>query len=236
MPSRADQAPGLTLGEGVRVGDGVTFGAHVTVHDGTVIGASCLIEAGAVLGKVARLAAHSTAPRDAHHPLVLEEGATVCCGAVLFAGAHVGARAIVGDQAYVRERARIGARTVIGRGSAVDNDVTVGERVRVQTSVYLTAYSVVEDDVFVGPGVTTSNDHTMARHAPGHALHGARLRRACRVGAGAVLLPGVEVGEEGFVAAGAVVTRDVPPRGVVMGVPARLVREVPDDDLLERWR
>ena len=67
-------------------------------------------------------------------------------------------------------------------------------------------------------------------------LRGATLRRACRIGGGAVLTPGVEVGEEAFVAAGAVVTRDVPPRAVVMGVPARVVREVGDEDLLERWR
>ena len=67
-------------------------------------------------------------------------------------------------------------------------------------------------------------------------MRGAMLRRACRVGGGAVLVPGVEVGEEAFVAAGAVVTIDVPPRGVVMGVPARYVRDVPDEDLLERWR
>jgi acetyltransferase-like isoleucine patch superfamily enzyme len=125
---------------------------------------------------------------------------------------------------------------VIGRGSVVDNDVSLGARVRVQTSVYLTAFTVVEDDVFVGPGVTTTNDDTMARHAPHTPLRGARLRRACRIGGGAVLTPGVEVGEEAFVAAGALVTRDVPPRAVVMGVPARVVREVSDEDLLERWR
>jgi acetyltransferase-like isoleucine patch superfamily enzyme len=62
------------------------------------------------------------------------------------------------------------------------------------------------------------------------------LRRACRVGGGAVLLPGVEVGEEAFVAAGAVVVSDVRPRAVVMGVPARVARSVPDGDLVERWR
>ena len=62
------------------------------------------------------------------------------------------------------------------------------------------------------------------------------MRRAARVGGGVVLTPGIEVGEEAFVAAGAVVTRDVPPRAVVMGVPARHVREVPDSDLLAGMR
>jgi acetyltransferase-like isoleucine patch superfamily enzyme len=108
--------------------------------------------------------------------------------------------------------------------------------VRVQTDVYLTAGAVIEEDVFVGPGVTTTNDSTMARHAPDEPLDGPTLRRACRVGGGVVLCPGVEVGEEAFVAAGAVVARDVPARAVVMGVPARVVREVDDRDLVEHWR
>ena len=101
--------------------------------------------------------------------------------------------------------------------------------------MYVTGHSVVEDDVFVGPCAMTTNDHTMARHPLGHRLQGATLRRACRIGGGAVLVPGVEIGEEAFVAAGAVVTNDVAPRAVVMGVPARAVRRVPDEDVLERW-
>jgi acetyltransferase-like isoleucine patch superfamily enzyme len=125
---------------------------------------------------------------------------------------------------------------MIGRGSVVDNDVTIGARARVQTNVYLTAYSQVDDDVFVGPGACTTNDSTMGRHGDEHPVRGPRLRRACRVGGGVVICPGVEVGEEAFIAAGAVVTKDVPPRGVAMGVPARVVREVGDEDLLERWR
>src|SRR4029079_12211235 len=135
---------------------------------------------------------------------------------------RIGEGAIIGDQAFVRERAVIGAGTVIGRGSAVDNDVTVGARVRVQTNVYLTANSVIEDDVFVGPHAMTTNDSTMARHGDDFELEGATLRRACRIGGGVVLTPGTEVGEEAFVAAGAVVTKDVPARSVVMGVPARV--------------
>jgi acetyltransferase-like isoleucine patch superfamily enzyme len=155
---------------------------------------------------------------------------------VVFAGASVGPEAILGDQTFVRERAWIGEGSVIGRGSVVDNDVVVGARVRVQTNVYLTAFTLVEDDVFVGPGAITTNDDTMARHGQETPVRGAKLRRACRVGGGAVLTPGVEIGEEAFVAAGAVVTRDVPARAVVMGVPARVVGEVPEEDLVERWR
>jgi acetyltransferase-like isoleucine patch superfamily enzyme len=223
------------LGEGVSVGEGVTFGAYVVVHDGTVIGEGCTIGDHAVLGKRPKLAPHSSAGGELP-TLELAAGVSIGTGTVVFAGAHVGEGAILGDQSFVRERSAIGAGSVIGRGSVVDNDVIVGERVRVQTNVYLTAATLVEDDVFVGPGVTTTNDHTMSRHGPDTPAIGATLRRACRVGGGAVLTPGIEVGEEAFIAAGAVVTRDVPARGVAMGVPAKVVREVGEDDLLERWR
>lgn len=233
---RADpRAPGLLLGEDVQLAGDVAIGAGVIVHDGTVVGTGCTIEDRALLGKRPRLAKTSAAHGDVGR-LQLAAGATVCCGAVVFAGATLGEGAIVGDQAFVRERSSIGAGSVIGRGSVVDNDVSVGARVRVQTNVYLTAFTIVEDDVFVGPGVVTTNDDTMARHPPGAPLRGAILRRACRVGGGAVLTPGVEIGEEAFVAAGALVTSDVPARAVVMGAPARVVRDVGDEDLLERWR
>jgi acetyltransferase-like isoleucine patch superfamily enzyme len=230
-----ERAPGLVLGKNVQIGENVMFGAHVVVHDGTVIGKGCVIEDHAVLGKRPRLARGSSA-KGAVGALELGERVTVCTGAVVFAGAIVGEEAILGDQSYVRERSRIGVGSVIGRGSVVDNDVVVGARVKVQTGVYLTAFTVVEDDVFVGPGATTTNDDTMNRHGSETPLRGAILRRACRLGGGTVLTPGVEIGEEAFVAAGAVVTKDIPPRAVVIGIPARVVREVGEQDLLERWR
>jgi acetyltransferase-like isoleucine patch superfamily enzyme len=236
--SAAPEGPGApVIGDGAQVGADVRLGAFVVIHPGTVIGEGCEIQDHVVLGKRPRLAPHSRAAgEDALEPLVLDAGVAVCAGAIVFAGARVGEGAIIGDQAQVRERTTIGPRTVVGRSSAVDNDVAIGARVRVQTNVYLTAGSVVEDDVFVGPGVVTTNDDTMARHAADAPLAGATLRRGCRVGGGVVLVPGVEVGEEAFVAAGAVVTRDVAPRAVAMGVPARVVSDVPEKDLLERWR
>jgi acetyltransferase-like isoleucine patch superfamily enzyme len=229
------RAPGLLLGKDVQVGRGVSFGAYVVVHDGTTIGDGCVIEDHAVLGKRPRLAPGSSAAGEVSR-LELGKEVKVCSGAVVFAGAQVQEGVILGDQSFVRERSRVGTGSVIGRASTVDNDVYVGARVRVQTGVYLTAFTIVEDDVFVGPGVITTNDNTMSRHSAEAPLRGATLRRACRVGGGVVLTPGVEIGEEAFVAAGAVVSCDVPARAVVMGIPARAVREVPTEDLLERWR
>ena len=234
MSLRADpRAPGLHVGDGVTIAEDAILGAHVTIHAGTEVGAGCVIEDGVVLGKRPRRLGAVVGELPA---LVLGPGVTVCAGAVVLAGARIDAGALLGDQSFVRERAHIGADTVIGRGSAVDPDVSVGVRVRVQTNVYITGASVVEDDVFIGPGVCMTNDDTMARHPPAQPLRGAMLRRACRIGGGVVLVPGVEVGEEAFVGAGAVVTRDVPPRTVVIGSPAREWRRVTDDELLERWR
>ena len=229
-------SPGAVIHEGARIGAGSTIGSGAVIHAGTEVGTDCVIEDGAVLGKRPRLRAASSAAGAEIGWLVLEAGVTVCCGALLYAGAHVASGAIIGDQAQVRERARIGPESVVGRASSVDFGAQVGARVLIQTGVYVTAGSTVEDDVFLGPGVLTTNDHTMGRHVSGEALLGPTFRRACRVGGGAVLVPGVVIGEEAFVAAGALVTSDVGDREMVMGVPARVVRRVPDEDLLERWR
>ena len=237
MTLRADpRAPGLHVGEGVTIAEDVAIGTHVTIHDGTVVGAGCVIEDGVVLGKRPRLARHSTAPRGELDGLLLSDRVTVCSGAVVFAGSVVEADVILGDQSFVRERVRIGARSVIGRGTVIDPGVLVGARARIQTNVYLTGGSVLEEDVFVGPCVCTTNDDTMGRHEPSYEARGALLRRACRVGGAAVLLPGVEVGEEAFVGAGAVVTRDVAAGSLVVGSPARELRKVAADELLEHWR
>lgn len=246
MPESAIAAT-ATIGEGARIGPycviaedavvgaGAELGAHVVVHPGTRLGEGVVVQDGAVLGKPPRLAPGSASEGETP-PLEIGENASICAHAIVFAGARIGRGAIIGDHAVVRERVTLGERVLVGRGATIENDVTVGDRVKLQAHVYLTAFSLVEDDVFVGPCAMTTNDDTMARRDPSGALRGATLRRACRIGGGAVLTPGVEVGEEAFVAAGAVVTADVTARGVAMGVPARNVRRVPDDDLLERWR
>jgi acetyltransferase-like isoleucine patch superfamily enzyme len=141
---------------------------------------------------------------------------------------------ILGDQSCVRERVTIGDDVVLGRGSLIENDTTVGALTKIQADAYITAYSTLEDNVFIAPCVVTTNDNYMGRTEKRHEqVRGPTIRRGARVGGGAVLCPGIEVGEEAFVGAGAVVTKDVPPRTLVVGNPARVLREVPPEELLD---
>jgi acetyltransferase-like isoleucine patch superfamily enzyme len=209
-------------------------GENVVIYPGTVIGDGCRIGDNVVLGKQPALSPRSTAAREELPPLELGAGTVVSAGAVVFAGTSTGEGVILGDQSCVRERCVLGDAVVVGRGSLVENDTTIGARTKIQANAYVTAYSTLEEDVFVAPCVVTTNDNFMGRTEKRHALRrGPTLRRGARVGGGAVLLPGIEVGEEAFVGAGAVVISDVPARAVVVGNPARQVREVPDDELLE---
>jgi UDP-2-acetamido-3-amino-2,3-dideoxy-glucuronate N-acetyltransferase len=228
----SDRAPGLLLGEGVELPEDAAVGGNVVVHAGTAIGPGARLGDGCVVGKPPSLGGRSTSSREEPPAAVLGDAVTIGAAAVVLAGARIGDRCVVADQAHVRERSEIGAETLVGRGASVENDVRIGARVKLQTGAYITAWSVLEDDVFVAPGVVLTNDPTAGRRR-GQELRGAVLRRACRIGGGAVLLPGVEVGEEAFVGAGAVVTRDVPARNVVVGVPAKLVREVGEGELLD---
>jgi acetyltransferase-like isoleucine patch superfamily enzyme len=203
------------------------------VYPGTVLGEGCRILDYAVVGKPPTLSPRSTARREELPPLALGAGTVVSTGAVVFAGTTVGERVVVGDQACVRERCTIGDDVVIGRGSLVENDTSVGALTKIQAHAYITAYSLLEDNVFIAPCVITTNDNFMGRTEKRHELvKGPTIRRGARVGGGCVLLPGIEIGEEAFVGAGAVVIRDVPPRALMVGNPARQIREVPEEELL----
>ncbi len=203
------------------------------VYPGTVLGEGVRVLENAVVGKQPSLSPRSTARREDLPPAVVGDGTIVSTGAVLFAGTTIGARVILGDQSCVRERVTIGDDVVVGRGALVENDTTIGALTKIQAHAYITAYSTLEDNVFVAPCVVTTNDNFMGRTERRHELiKGPTIRRGARIGGGAILCPGVEVGEEAFVGAGAVVTKDVPARKVVVGSPARVLRDVPEDELL----
>jgi acetyltransferase-like isoleucine patch superfamily enzyme len=204
------------------------------VYPGTVLGEGVRVLERAVVGKQPVLSPRSTASREPLPPTTIGAGTIVSTGAIVFAGSTIGARVIIGDQSCVRERVTIGDDVVLGRGSLVENDTTVGALTKIQADAYITAYSTLEENVFVAPCVVTTNDNFMGRTEKRHTLvAGPTIRRGARIGGGAVLCPAVEIGEEAFVGAGAVVTKDVPARTLVVGNPARVLREVAEEELLE---
>jgi acetyltransferase-like isoleucine patch superfamily enzyme len=205
-----------------------------TVHPGTVLGEGVKVLENAVVGKQPSLSPRSTAARRGTlGPTEIGAGTIVSTGAIVFAGSRIGDRVIVGDQSCIRERVTIGDDVVVGRGSLVENDTTIGAGTLIQADAYITAHSTLEEHVFIAPCVVTTNDNFMGRTERRHELmRGPTIRRGARVGGGAILCPGVEIGEEAFVGAGAVVTKDVPPRVMVVGNPARVLRNVAEDELL----
>jgi acetyltransferase-like isoleucine patch superfamily enzyme len=224
---------GVVVEAGVVFGEGVRLGHYVVVYAGTRIGDGVEVADFAVLGRTPRASRTSTLRTGPLDPLVIGPGTYVGAHAVVYAGTEIGAECFIADGAQVRERCRLGRRVVVGRGVTIENDCVVGDETKFQTGAYLAAHSVVEDHVFVAPGVVTTNDPYLARTEARHAaIRGPRVRRGARIGGGAVILPGVEIGQEAVVAAGAVVTRDVPPYRVVMGVPARVVRPTPPEQCL----
>jgi acetyltransferase-like isoleucine patch superfamily enzyme len=204
------------------------------VYPGTVLGDGVKVLENAVVGKQPTLSPRSTAKREPLDPTVIGDGSIVSTGAIVFAGSSVGARVILGDQSCVRERVTIGDDVVVGRGSLVENDTTIGAMTKIQADAYITAYSTLEEHVFVAPCVVTTNDNWMGRTEKRFGnVKGPTIRRGARIGGGAIICPAIEIGEDAFVGAGAVVTKDVPPRVVVVGSPARVLRDVPEDELLD---
>lgn len=220
--------------EGALIGEGTFVGNNVTIYPGTVVGAECRIGDNCVIGKQPHPSKTSTVRVDAPlKPLVIGRGCVFGSGAVLYAGTKVGEEAMVGDLASIREKCLVGRRVTIGRGVVLENEVIVGDCVKIQTGAYLTAHTVVGSRAFIAPMVCTANDNYIGRTGERHAKKaGPRIEENARIGAGVLILPGVKVAEETFVAAGSLVTRDTGPGTVVMGRPARFVRDVPEGEKL----
>ncbi|TMQ72858.1 MAG: N-acetyltransferase [Candidatus Eisenbacteria bacterium] len=237
----AQLGAGTTVGEGCVVGAGVQTGSrcrighHVVIHADTLIGSDVRIDDHATLGKLPMRAANSATTREQElPPLTLGDQCIVGTGVVLYRGAAIDAKVLMADQCTIRENVTIGRGTIVGRGVTVENVCTVGRYCKLESECYLTAYSTLEDRVFVAPGVVTSNDNYVGRTAERFKhFKGVTVRKGGRIGAGSVILPGIEIGEDGLVAAGSVVTHDVPARTIVLGAPARPWREVPVEQRLE---
>ncbi|WP_168122079.1 N-acetyltransferase [Paenibacillus sp. HB172176] len=224
------------IGPGVQLGKHVTIGHYAVIHENTRIGDHVTIHEHAVVGKLPMKASNSATTRSPGNlpEAVIGPGSIIGTGSIVYRGAWLGSEVFVADLATVRERVTVGERTIVGRGAAIENDCSIGARCKLETNSYICAFSEIGDDVFIAPYVVTTNDNYLARSkARFGQFKGVTIKRGGRVGAGATILPGRTIFEDGVAAAGSVVVSDVPRRMLVVGVPARVKSEVPKEQWLE---
>jgi acetyltransferase-like isoleucine patch superfamily enzyme len=210
--------PGATLFPNVELGD------NVTIFPGAVIGRPPM-SSGATLRKPAS---------QELLPVKIGDNCVIGANAVIYMDVEIGPNSMICDTACVREGCRIGEYVLISMGVTVNYDTLIGNRVKVLDNTHLTGNMVVEDDVFIAMLVTTANDNLMGRDSNVEALEtmiGPTVKRFATIGQGACLLPGVSIGENAIVGSNSVVTKDVAPETVVVGVPARRVRSLTSEEI-----
>ena len=219
----------VTIGANCRIGHGVI------IHPDSIIGNGVRIDDHTVIGKLPMRAAASALTKDEPLPgCTIGENCIIGTSTVIYRGCAIEQKVLVADLASVRENVRIGEFTIVGRGVTIENKVTIGKRCKLETECYITALSEIGDYCFIAPEVTFTNDNFMARTKERFKYHkGVTMKTGARIGANVTVLPGITLEEDCMVAAGSVVTRDVPARKIVLGSPARVWRDVPKEQLLE---
>ncbi|MFB4160338.1 DapH/DapD/GlmU-related protein [Geomicrobium sp. JSM 1781026] len=207
---------GAIIGKNVVIGDNTVIYEDVTVEDNVVIGANNVI--GIRPGGNSRMRkSNEKAAR-----LVIHSGTKTGSLVALYAGSQIGKHCFLGDLASVRENVRIGNETVIGRSAIVELNTVIGNHCTIQTGAYVTGDTTIEDHVFLGPCVSMSNDKYMG--AKPYEMQGPTIKKGAKIGNNATLLPGITIGKEAIVGAGAVVTKDARAHTTVAGVPAKPIR------------
>ena len=223
------------IDDDVEIGPGCIIGNHVTIHAGTQIGTGVHIGDHSVLGVQPMRARHSTLQKSIDPDrLVLGDSCLIGTHVILYRGCSLASHIMVADLATVRERVSVGPSTIIGRGVAIENDCTIGSLCKLETNSYITAYSTLEDSVFIAPGVITSNDNFAGRTKERSKYYkGVTVLRGGRIGAGATILPGKVIGPDAMLAAGSVLTHDIPAHELWAGNPARYMKMVPENQWLD---
>ncbi|TCS83354.1 acyltransferase [Tepidibacillus fermentans] len=235
MGQPVEMGKNVVIGNHVEFGENVIIGHNVIIYDGTKIGNNVVIHDNVVIGKQPMRAKNSALKElKVEPPAVIGDECTIGTNSIVYANAKLANGVFVADLATIRERVTIGKRTIIGRGVAIENDCTVGDYCKLETNAYITAYSELGDYVFIAPGVVTTNDNYMARSKERfEKFKGVVVKNGGRIGANVTVLPGKVIEEDGAVGAGSVVTKDVEARALVVGNPAKKLRDVPEEQLLK---
>lgn len=214
------------------LGDGVIIGNNVTIYPQVHIGAGCRILDNAVIGRLThRTAAVHRATPDEYQPLHIGAGSVIGCNAVLYTGLRLGERVLLADGASIREGCIVADEVLLGRYVTLNYNAQVGARTRIMDYSHITGNAVVGEDCFISIHVGTMNDNAVYLrrfdlHDGDEDVQGPHIGHYAVLGAGVMVNPGLRVGDGAMLGTGAVVTRDVPPWSLAMGVPARVLRPI----------
>jgi acetyltransferase-like isoleucine patch superfamily enzyme len=159
---------------------------------------------------------------------LIGDGGQVRSHTVIYAGNRIGRNFQTGNKVNIRELNTIGDEVSVGTLSVIEHHVDIGNRVRIHSQVFVPEYSILEEDCWLGPNVVLTNARYPVSPKAKMSLKGPVIRRRAKIGANVTILPGVEVGENALVGAGSVVVRDVPPGAVVVGNPAKIIKNIID--------
>lgn len=165
--------------------------------------------------------------REAGAPVKIGNGARIRTGSIIYADVEIGDDFQTGHNVMIREWTSIGAHVVIGTNVVIDGQVRIGDYVKIESNCYIPTHVSIGSRVFFGPAVTLTNDRYPLKMRYQYRPEGPVIEDGVTLGAGVIVCPGLRVGADSFVAAGALVTKDVPPRSFVKGVPGR-ISELPD--------
>lgn len=146
--------------------------------------------------------------------------------------AKIGANSIVWNFTTIGDFVQIGANCVVGSNCFVGMGSKIGDESRLQTGVFLPNRSVLEERVFLGPGVTCTDDRYPKVNNHDYIPEPLYFEHDCSVGAGVVVLPGIRIGHHALIGAGAVLTADVEPYSIVVGNPPKIIRVMEEQDAI----
>ena len=214
--------------------DNVTIEDNVVIHDYVVIYPGTVIRKGAEIYDHCTIGKLPTTPGSTARTYGSEYGVTeigeetiLCPGVIIYSGTKIGHNTLLGDNCSIREKCVIGHFDIISRNVSVNYETIIGDYTKIMDNSHITGKMTIGDHVFISVMVSSTNDNSMGRAEDAiDTLTGPVVESYATIGASASLLPGVKVGRNAIVGAAALVTKDVPADKVVMGVPARIVREV----------
>lgn len=210
--------------EGVKIGNNVIIHPNVIIESGVSIGDNVEIFPGTYVGKVPK--GVGALARKPVYSESIEIGANCSIGpnAVIFYDVTIGEDTLIGDGASIREQCVIGSKCIISRYVTVNYETTIGDRTKVMDNSHITGKCIIENDVFIGPLVGSANDNAIGKEGFNEKVRGQHICEGAVIGLGALLLPNTRIGKNATVAAGALVSKDVPDGAVVMGIPAKIVK------------